>query len=116
MLNLGHTLGHALEVESGFEMSHGEAVGLGLRAVAAIAASRQADAGLAEAIDEVLRTLGMPLTRGFDRHAVVEALGSDKKRRDGVQRWLLPFAVGRVDEVSDVTVAEVTRALEAIAA
>ncbi len=38
-LNLGHTLGHALEVESGYRLPHGQAVVLGLRAVAAIAAT-----------------------------------------------------------------------------
>ena len=37
-LNLGHTLGHALEVESRYRLPHGQAVVLGLRAVAAIAA------------------------------------------------------------------------------
>ena len=43
VLNLGHTLGHALEVESGYRPPHGHAVVLGLRAVAAIAAERGAE-------------------------------------------------------------------------
>ncbi|HEY7025786.1 MAG TPA: bifunctional shikimate kinase/3-dehydroquinate synthase, partial [Candidatus Limnocylindrales bacterium] len=47
-LNLGHTLGHALEVESGYSLAHGAAVALGLRAVAVIALGRGAQADLAE--------------------------------------------------------------------
>ena len=38
-LNLGHTIGHALEIESGYTLAHGAAVALGLRAVAHIANS-----------------------------------------------------------------------------
>ncbi|HVM31367.1 MAG TPA: bifunctional shikimate kinase/3-dehydroquinate synthase [Candidatus Limnocylindrales bacterium] len=113
-LNLGHTVGHALEVESGYQLPHGEAVGLGLRAVAHIAAGRDAERGLAERIDEVLIGLGFPLRRRFDAAAVRGALGSDKKRVRGRQRWILPVAVGRVAQVDDVTDAELDAALAAI--
>jgi shikimate kinase / 3-dehydroquinate synthase len=115
-LNLGHTIGHALEVESGYELAHGEAVALGLRAVASIATNRGAEPGLAERIDDLLASLGFPLKRRFNRAAVVDALAGDKKRERGVLRWILPMAVGRVEEVSDVTSKEVTAALTAISA
>ena len=62
-LNLGHTLGHALEIESRYRLPHGQAVVLGLRAVAAIAEGRGAEPGLAERIDDLLRRLGYRLTR-----------------------------------------------------
>lgn len=116
VLNLGHTLGHALEVESDYTLAHGEAVCLGLRAVAAIAAGRRAEAGFAERIDTVLAALGYPLRRAFDRAHVLAALGSDKKRERGRQRWILPMAVGHVEQVTDVTDDELARALEVIAA
>ena len=48
-LNLGHTIGHALEIESGYRLPHGAAVALGMRSVAAIAAARGADPELASA-------------------------------------------------------------------
>lgn len=116
VLNLGHTVGHALEVESGYTLGHGEAVGLGLRVVARIAERRGADTGLAARIDDVLSSLGFPLRRHFDSAAATAALRGDKKRERGTQRWILPMAVGRVEEVSDVTPAELSAALEAIAA
>ena len=115
-LNLGHTVGHALEIESGYTLAHGAAVALGLRAVAHVATQRGAQAGLAERIDAVLASLGFDLTRSFDRGAVIAATRGDKKREAGVQRWILPMAIGEVVEVNDVTAAELDAALEVIAA
>ncbi|MEA2622232.1 MAG: shikimate kinase / 3-dehydroquinate synthase [Chloroflexota bacterium] len=114
-LNLGHTLGHALEVESGYALPHGQAVILGLRAVAAIAVARGvAVSGLADRIDALVSSLGYPMHRQFDPVAVRAALGSDKKRVAGRGRWILPVDVGEVREVDDVTEAEVEDALRTI--
>ena len=113
-LNLGHTLGHALEIESGYRLPHGQAVILGLRAVASIAAGRGAESDLAERIDSVANDLGYALHREFDPAAVRVALGSDKKRHKGRQRWILPMAVGRVEEADDITEAELERAMRTI--
>jgi shikimate kinase / 3-dehydroquinate synthase len=116
VLNLGHTLGHALEAESDYTLAHGAAVALGLRSVAAIASGRGADQALAARIDAVLNDLGFGLHRSFDRGVVVAALAHDKKRAAGRQRWILPMEVGRVIEVDDVTDAELDLAHNAIAA
>ncbi len=113
-LNLGHTIGHALEIESRYRLPHGAAVALGLRAVAAVAAGRGADADLAPRLDSLLAGLGFALNRAFDAEAVERALLGDKKRRAGRQRWILPMEIGRVIEVDDVTDAELERALRAI--
>jgi shikimate kinase / 3-dehydroquinate synthase len=113
-LNLGHTLGHALEIESRYRLPHGQAVVLGLRAVTAIAEGRGAEPGLSERIDDLLRRLGYRLTRSFDRAAVRDALGSDKKRVRGRQRWILPMAIGSVVDVDDVTESELDLALDRI--
>ena len=115
-LNLGHTIGHALEVESGYRLPHGAAVGLGLRAVATIGAVRGGDPDLPDRLDAMLGALGFNLARRFDPGAVRAAITSDKKRRAGRQRWILPIEVGRVVEVDDVTDAELTRALRVISA
>jgi len=116
LLNLGHTLGHALEVESGYRLAHGSAVALGMRAVAAIAAARGGDATLPERLDMLLQAAGFALRRAFDRSAVKAALATDKKRVNGRQRWILPMAIGRVLEVDDVSEAELDRALQTIVA
>ena len=116
VLNLGHTIGHALEVESGYRLPHGQAVVLGLRAVAAMAARRGAEHDLAARIDSVVSALGYQLQRRFDPRTVKRALSSDKKRHQGRQRWILPMAVGRVSEVDDVTEAELDAALAVIRA
>jgi 3-dehydroquinate synthetase len=113
-LNLGHTLGHALEIESGYRLPHGMAVVLGLRAVTHIAMGRGAESGLDERIDHVVRSLGYRLERDFDAAAVKAALRTDKKRVQGKQRWILPMAVGAVTEVDDVTEAELDAAIHTI--
>jgi 3-dehydroquinate synthetase len=82
--------------------------------VARIAAGRTANAELSERIDTVLKGLGFPARRSFNRSAVVAALSGDKKREAGAQRWILPVAVGEVEEASDVTSAELDNALDAI--
>jgi shikimate kinase / 3-dehydroquinate synthase len=111
-LNLGHTLGHALEIESGYRLPHGMAVVLGLRAVTHIATGRRVAApGLAERIDQVVRDLGYDLTRSFDAAVVKRALTSDKKRERGRQHWILPLDIGRVVDVDDVTETELDRAI-----
>ena len=113
-LNLGHTLGHALEIESGYRLPHGKAVVLGLRAVAHMARARGAEQGLAERIDDVASALGYELRRDFDPAAVKAALVSDKKRVRGRQHWILPMAVDSVVDVDDVTDAELDAAIGAI--
>jgi 3-dehydroquinate synthetase/shikimate kinase len=113
-LNLGHTVGHALEVESRFRLAHGSAVALGMRVAASIAAGRGGDAGLLARLDELLDSLGFTHRREFDVATVRAAMRADKKRIGGRQRWILPMEVGRVVEVDDVTDTELRRALRVI--
>jgi 3-dehydroquinate synthetase len=115
-LNLGHTIGHALEIESGYKLKHGAAVALGMRAVAAISAGRGADPDLVRRQDELLGSLGYRLHHAFDDAAVRTAMRRDKKREAGRQRWILPMAIGQVIEVDDVNDDEVATALRTIKA
>jgi shikimate kinase/3-dehydroquinate synthase len=89
VLNLGHTIGHAIEAASGYTLyRHGEAVGLGL-----LAALRLSGAGeLRDEVREILIRHGLPtnLDGKVDLDAVLEALGRDKKRTaEGIQFVLL---------------------------
>jgi len=91
VLNLGHTFAHALESVSGFELSHGEAVGLGIRAASLMAGREQ----LFEEIGSLLETLGLPsmideLQGGIERF--MSFIERDKKTSaSGGRTWVLPF-------------------------
>jgi shikimate kinase/3-dehydroquinate synthase len=78
VLNLGHTVGHAIEAVTGYaRYRHGEAVGLGL--LAALRLSEQAD--LRTEVAELFASHGLPTTLdGADPDAVVMATARDKKR------------------------------------
>ena len=77
-LNLGHTVGHAIEAVTGYaQYRHGEAVGLGLLAALRLSGSDELRAEVAE----LLHTRGLPITlHDVDPDAVVMATARDKKR------------------------------------
>jgi len=114
-LNLGHTIGHALEVASGYRLAHGAAVAIGLRAAANLAARRGGDPELLPRLDALLIQLGYRQRVAFDPARVRAALDLDKKRERGRQRWILPMAISQTVEVDDVTDAELATALRAVA-
>jgi 3-dehydroquinate synthase len=82
VLNLGHTLGHAMEASSGYSISHGAAVAMGMASEARIAVKM----GLLREPDfkrliRVMRALGLPVRfpRVASRAKFLSALSSDKK-------------------------------------
>jgi 3-dehydroquinate synthetase len=120
-LNLGHSLGHAIEAAAGFgDLLHGEAVAYGLRAAARVGL----DAGVtpperAGRIGRLLDQLGLatePLP--YSLEAVLAHLGTDKKHAGGRLRWVLPTANGVVvrDDISDDVVERAATSLLAAAA
>ena len=119
VLNLGHTLGHALEAVTSFRrFTHGEAVGWGLLGAAWLARRRGllGAGAFATAVEAVERVGPRPPLGDLDPDAVVAALGRDKKAKAGRVPFVLPVALGRVRVVEDVGEAEVRATLDALAA
>jgi 3-dehydroquinate synthase len=111
-LNLGHSLGHAVEAAGGFgELLHGEAVAHGLRGAVRIGREMGVTpAERAERIEGLLTTLGLATERlPYPLSTVLGALAADKKHADGALRWVLPTADGSVVR-SDVPADVVERA------
>jgi 3-dehydroquinate synthase len=104
VLNLGHTIGHALEAETGYRyFLHGEAVAWGMIASANIAmAVGRIDHAGASRITGAVRALGpLPKVQARSRD-ILRLLKSDKKTRNGVVHFVLPREIGKVEIANDV--------------
>lgn len=106
ILNFGHTVGHAIEKETGYrKYNHGEAVAIGMVCASYIAK----EIGLlAEAdvirIKTVLRNLHLPVqAESCTAKGVYEDIFHDKKTIDGQVNWVLPEKIGQVKIWSDVS-------------
>jgi shikimate kinase / 3-dehydroquinate synthase len=106
-LNLGHTVGHAVELVSQFELRHGEAIAIGL-VVEAMYAERIgiAEPGLSDAIVGVLSAYRLPVKIPGDlpREQILRAMRVDKKKDAKKVRFALPASIGKVQlvEVTDL--------------
>ena len=116
VLNFGHTVGHALEAETGYRtLLHGEAVGWGMVAAAQMAAAvGMLDETSARRIAEVTLALGRLPRLQVRSQSVMRRLRSDKKTRNGRIHFVLPTDIGNVEVVDDVPEEVALRAVEQI--
>jgi 3-dehydroquinate synthase len=92
-LNLGHTLGHALEKSSGFALTHGEAVAIGLAFVVDLATElKLLPSDSAKLVNDLLDRVGLPtkVPDQVDFAQMEQALFHDKKRIDDTTQLILP--------------------------
>lgn len=111
-LNLGHTFGHAIERASGYRVSHGAGVSIGLRAAGLLAlrTGRFSREGHLRVL--TLQTLlKLPVATYEDPARIFTAMRADKKKRDGKLRFVLPREIGDVEYGVTVPDAKVRSAL-----
>jgi shikimate kinase/3-dehydroquinate synthase len=106
-LNLGHTVGHAVELVSKFKLRHGEAIAIGMIVEAGYSARiGLANPGLLEVMSESLKGLGLPIRvpEELSRGEIIRAMSMDKKRSAKAIRFALPVEIGKVElvEVTDL--------------
>ncbi len=95
LLNLGHTVGHAVEKCSGFSIPHGHAVSIGTAIIAGYAESRgYCEKSCAKRIVKTLAANGLPVSTDFSSEQLAEAVIADKKRIGGRITLIIPKRIG----------------------
>ena len=114
VLNLGHTIGHALEAETGYgKLLHGEAVAWGMIAATNIALKvGRTDSVTAGRIADAVLSLGRLPEVNVNARKILARLQSDKKTQNGVLHFVLPRSIGKVEIANDVPVTAVRDAVE----
>ena len=95
LLNLGHTIGHAIELCSHLTISHGSAVSIGMVIVmrAAVNSGLCPEGDLLELI-EMLKSNGLPTECDFSAEELANAASADKKRAGDSITVVLPYSIG----------------------
>ena len=95
-LNLGHTVGHAVEACSGFTLLHGQAVAIGTAVILRAAAARGfCTAETAREGISLLEQYGLPTETDYPLDALYQAALSDKKLEGGRLHLIVPETIGR---------------------
>lgn len=114
ILNHGHTIGHAIEHLLGFELRHGECVGLGMLVENELARRRGIlDRQIARRIATLIARLGLPtrLPRPLKPEEVAEVCRMDKKVRGDAVNFVLVNRLGAPERLADISDEEIATAL-----
>lgn len=112
-LNLGHTIGHSVEANSHYALSHGKAVAIGMAIVSrAAAALGLCDNNTASAIEAIVQKFQLPTATTDTAGAIYEGALSDKKRFGSVVNLIVPTKIGNCI-IHTVTVEELKTFIEA---
>jgi len=113
LLNLGHTVGHAIEKCSGFTVPHGHAVAAGLAIIARAAEKLNwAEEGVAERIAACLAQNGLPTGTEYPAEDLARAASADKKRSGSEITLVIPRRIG-LCELKKLPVEELQTVIEA---
>jgi 3-dehydroquinate synthase len=116
-LNLGHTFAHAIESLAHGAVTHGEAVAIGTLAACRLATGPAA-ADAERAVRSALEAIGLPtaLPTAMPVERLVDAMASDKKRRGGVPRLVVPHGLADVRVEAGLPAARVAEAWRSVGA
>ncbi len=116
LLNLGHTVGHAVEKLKDFQLLHGQCVGLGLKAAAYLSLKRgHLNANEYEEICKGCRLFDLPESvDGLEVDAILEATRKDKKMEQGQIKFILMDGIGKSFIDKTVTDSELKDAIRRI--
>ncbi|WP_274651642.1 3-dehydroquinate synthase [Paenibacillus humicola] len=115
ILNLGHTIGHALEAVAGYgELLHGEAISIGMVGAARLAVRLGAPEDVYTVTKLALSSVGLPvrLPAHLDTDAIMDAMMHDKKFQEGTMVFIVPVAIGKVAINKSVSAALVREIVE----
>ncbi|MCP3772445.1 3-dehydroquinate synthase [Paenibacillus sp. MZ04-78.2] len=100
ILNLGHTIGHALEAVAGYnELQHGEAISIGMVGTAMLSVRMGNPEEILTVTERIFKKFGLPtrIPAHFDTEAIMRAMMHDKKFSEGRMVYIIPTAIGKVE-------------------
>ncbi len=96
LLNLGHTLGHAVEKNSNFTITHGKGVSIGMMLIARAAWKKgYSEIDLTDEIAQAVQAYGLPTENPYTSEQLVSVAMVDKKRRGGTITLVVPEKIGK---------------------
>lgn len=118
-LNLGHTVGHALEKLTGFRLRHGDCVATGMVA-AAVLSNRlgKLQAEDLRRLESLCETWDMPvrIPASIQSRDIIDAVRADKKRIGEKLHFIMPVRIGKVIEFTDIDDGEFIEVLQSLGA
>ncbi len=94
MLNFGHTVGHAVELLSSYNISHGRAVSIGMSVVSRAAAKTICPNNAPEKICSFLEMFHLPTYTDYSAKQISRAIENDKKKKTNTVRMIIPVRIG----------------------
>ncbi len=113
-LNFGHTVGHALEAATDYiEYTHGEAISVGMICACEIAERMQiVSTQVRHRLESLFIRVGLPTTMSANADRIMASMAHDKKFAKGVNKFILPTAVGKVEVVTGIDMNLVRKVVE----
>lgn len=94
LLNLGHTIGHAIEKCSDYEITHGQAVAIGMVMIMNSSSKFGLTADSPEVMSEIVKKFGLPTSCDFPSDKLYEVMLADKKRKGDHVTLVIPSVIG----------------------